>query len=479
MIHGISREARQYAVRELFRRAAVREAFFNSWKIEVQTGWTTVHLPNGTGKFLKFRNGMLPEPRPDQRNYEVARAAWSFTPPEQLRRLVPYFVVPFSNQSPSQITPLFRRVDGGVECDFDLPLSTLLTLSRFEEYSSSVRDEHDRFSASQSLAFREGFLTRPVIDELGLGVEQALSYLLPGWQPEERKLSVKLSHDIDLTGIPSSFRTTIAHTIRRGKPSATLRDLAAKITRLKPTYLDLTRKIVQLSIERDLDSAVYWKAGPPGAHDTGYDPHATRIQEVILWLKDRGVECGVHPGYETFDRPDLLQSEVRIVREAVGERLIGGRQHYLRWKPETWLDWEACELAYDSTVGFPDHVGFRAGTCFPYRPWVLSANREVQLLEIPLIMMDCTPVAYMGLSLQKSLELMDVCLSRCRLVGGTFTVLWHNSTLIDRGYGNLYQEILERLSGSGPFDWRAARLGWRSNSLAAEPREVVSVSPKA
>ena len=43
------------------------------------------------------------------------------------------------------------------------------------------------------------------------------------------------------------------------------------------------------------------------------------------------------------------------------------RQHYLRWRaPTTWQNWEDAGLDYDSTVGYADHVGFRAGTCYEY-----------------------------------------------------------------------------------------------------------------
>ena len=45
-----------------------------------------------------------------------------------------------------------------------------------------------------------------------------------------------------------------------------------------------------------------------------------------------------------------------------------------------WALWEGCGLAYDSTLGYADRTGFRAGTCFPYRPWLLDAAREARCL---------------------------------------------------------------------------------------------------
>jgi hypothetical protein len=335
----------------------------------------------------------------------------------------------------------------------DLPASILLTLSRFEEMQATERDVHGRFSASMSLAARDGFLNRPIVDEYGLALEQALTHLLPRWQPVERKLRVKLSHDIDEVGIPFNFSSAVGHTIRRHKPLATVRDLLGSVVGLSPTYLKLIRSIVRMSLERGLDSAVYWKASRRSPLDSGYDPRHPKVREVISWLHEQGVETGVHPGYETFLSPDRLLREVQILREALGEQPLGGRQHYLRWCPDSWLHWETCGLAYDSTVGYADQIGFRAGTCVPYRPWLLFLNREANLIEIPLLVMDGTLLYYMGLTPRQSLEAVLECVTRCSFIGGVFTLLWHNSSLIDPIYKDLYRNILDTLAGHKKFDY--------------------------
>jgi hypothetical protein len=182
---------------------------------------------------------------------------------------------------------------------------------------------------------------------------------------------------------------------------------------------------------------------------------------VISWLHERGVETGVHPSYETFLSPDRLLQEVQVLREALGEKPLGGRQHFLRWCPDTWLHWESCALAYDSTVGYADQIGFRAGTCIPYRPWLFSLNREANLIEIPLTVMDKTLTHYMGMTAQGSLEAILRCVARCRSVGGVFTLLWHSSTLIDPLYEDLYRRLLDTLVGHERFDWEDASEDFR------------------
>jgi hypothetical protein len=388
-------------------------------------------------------------------NFHTSRASWMLPARDVVTALIPDFVIPFSDVKQDGKRPLFHQVDPEcVECSFDLPLSILLTLSRFEEGLPTERDVHGRFPGSKSVAHREGFLNRPIVDEYGVAFEQALQHLLPAWRPAQRKLRVKLSHDVDDVGIPLRFRTAVGHAVHRRHPAACFRDLFGGLIGLTPTYLQLVEDIARISLARGLDSAVYWKASPPSRRDIAYNPRHPKVRKMVSWLQDHGVETGVHPGYYTFLAPDRLRQEVESLRQVLGPQPLGGRQHFLRWSPETWVHWEACNLAYDSTLGYADQVGFRAGTCIPYRPWLLSFNREAELVEIPLLVMDNTLVDYMGLTPLRSLQVIFDCLARCHCVGGVFTLLWHPRSLIVPDYDDIYGKILDRLAGHEKFDWK-------------------------
>jgi hypothetical protein len=455
----LTREARYYALREIARRAGVTAEFFRSWRVDFRVDEVIVYVEEGTAKHIRFLNG--PEASSQRLatgQYNTARASWMIPPAEPLGRLVPDFVVPFTCEPIGAQRPLFSPIDGnGVKCSVDLLASALLTLSRYEETVSSERDVHGRFPARHSVAVRDGFLDRPIVDEYGLALEQALSYLLPGWQPAERRLCAKISHDIDWTGLPinpTGAALHIGHMIRHRKPLATVRDLLGWAAGLEPAYLKSVREIVRLALERDLDSAVYWMAAPTSLRDSGYDPRHPMIRDVITWLQDQGVEMGIHPGYRTFRSPGQLSREVQTLREALGEQSLGGRQHYLRWCPDTWLHWERCGLVYDTTVGYAEQIGFRAGTCIPYRPWLLAPGREGNLVEIPLLVMDGTLLYHMALTHHESVEAIRRLVGQCRVVGGVFTLLWHNSSLSDPAYGDLYTRILDILAGCEKCDLR-------------------------
>lgn len=446
--------ARLYAIRELAVRAGVSAEFFRKWTFENEDAWTTVKLGSGVAGRIRFPS-FAGQRELQQLKRSTGRATWANEPAWALREKVPDFIIPFVASAEDEREPVFAFSKDCVDFRWDLPSAALWTLSRAEEIVFADRDAHNRFPASASVAAQFDFLSRPIVDEYGFALEQALQCLLPAWQPERRSLRVKLSHDIDVVGIPFELRATTGHTLRRHAPSATISDVLSLFTKGTPAYLQAVERIARLSLEHQLDSAFYWKASGRGPYNSGYDPRHPKIWEVIASLLDRGFECGIHPGYDTFGSAEGVRAEIKILTDVFGQPPRGGRQHYLRWRPETWIHWEACGLSYDSTVGFADRIGFRAGTCIPYRPWILSENRQANLLEVPLIVMDLTLSDYMGLSAEKSFDLTCECIERARLVGGVFTLLWHNNSIYDPGFEDLYARVLKLLSGTPGFDGTA------------------------
>jgi hypothetical protein len=460
-IGAFPRAAAAYGLRELARRAGVPAQLFRTWRLEFESnGSISVFVQPGTRKRIQF-------PQMSRRTWtEIREGAFRTSTvkwiqvPSPVRGLVTDLKIPFSSSLGDDVGPLFLPIQHDcIQCPVDLPASIALTLGRFEETLPGPRDQHGRFSAFSSVAWRDGFLHRPIVDEYGLALEQALTHLLPGWRPAEKRLRVKLGHDVDDIGIPFQLRSSIGHTVRRGRPLATLCDLAAVGLGRKTAYQTLLNEIVQLSLDRGLDSAVYWKASAPSPFDSGYELTDERNLAMRSAFQSHGVEMGVHPSYHTFNSVANLRAEISKLREWLGQFELGGRQDYLRWTPQTWVLWESLGMAYDASVGYADHIGFRAGTSHPYKPWLFSQDREANLLEIPLHAMDTTLLCYMKLDPGQALSKVSDLLARCRSVGGVFTLLWHHTNLMESRQATVYRQLLDQLAGSDAFDWRAHSYG--------------------
>lgn len=447
----ISDAALLYALRELSRRAGVSLEFFSQWQI-TQTEEGLVVRPEHSRR----RSIVFPLSRSGEHGLgRVVRKGWGELGGAKGSSPVADFVVPFSIGNAVDGEPLF--VAHGAEqyrCTEDLLTSILLTLCRAEEREAKLTDLHGRFRASEGIAARNGFLNRPIVDEYGLVFQRVLQAQVPGWTPPLKAVRVKLSHDIDEIGIPFSFRSAVGHIVLRRSLWSGVRDFLSVANDADPGYLDAVERICGLGLERGLRPALYWQSAGTTPFDTGYELHHPKIVRLIRWAMERGLEQGVHPGYKTFRSRVLLQEEVQRIKTALGREKLGGRQHYLRWCPETWSDWESCGLAYDSSVGFVDQAGFRCGTCVPYLPWLLEADRCADLIEIPLIASDGTLVNHMGLGVEASREVVQDLLEKCRNAGGVFTLLWHNTGIFPPCRDH-YLPLLELISGEQDYEWES------------------------
>jgi hypothetical protein len=459
-----------YAIRELGRRAGAAPQWIERWRVRFDGDSVVVYLEPSSDVGISFPHEPdKPLRARDACKREPSRYQW-LLPPHGEQRIVEDFVVPFEERPGDG--SLFVTGAGGVACRADILTATLWMLARTEELVSNARDEHDRIPGESSIASRSATLERPIVDEYGLAFAQAIQAALPSWKPSFPTMRVKLSHDMDLIGIPPSVRTTVGHLYPRKAPAAFVRDLFSACGAGLPAYLQAAFDIAHTSHERGLDSAFYWTASnEPTTWDAGYDVAHPLVRRTIAALADANSEIGLHPAYQTFRSRERLDAEVARLRAIVGNGAIGGRQHYLRWEPSTWKAWEAAGLAYDSTVGYADAMGFRAGTALPYHPWLFDEDRESTLLEIPLLVMDRTPLAYMHLSDGETLDRIANLVRRCKVSGGVFTLLWHNNSIVEPRYRRLYPRILDLFAGAAGYRWE------RDLGIAPLPHVLDSLPP--
>ena len=99
-------------------------------------------------------------------------------------------------------------------------------------------------------------------------------------------------------------------------------------------------------------------------------------------------------------------------------------------------------------MGYADAEGFRCGTCHPFRPFDIGQDLEMNLWEYPLIVMDATLLYYRQMSPEQAVNIILKLAVKCKNVGGTFTLLWHNTSLFDEWepWVATYQQVLYELA---------------------------------
>ena len=340
-----------------------------------------------------------------------------------------------------------RRADGSIIFYADIIAATFFMLSRWEEAVVADRDEHGRFPGRASVAHKQGFLDRPIVDEYALILQEWLQVLLPGWSPSPQRFRVNLTHDIDYLW-SVSWRTLAGDIVKRRDLSQGWKTLRTLLSWEMDPYLAGCYWLADVSERHNFCSAFYFKTADSGPYDSGHNVEDGAVRACVDELLARGHEIGFHPGYSTFDNFANFQKEKAKFDEIFGVEDYGGRQHYLRFSvPETWRMWERAGLKYDSTLGFPDFPGFRCGTCHPYQPFDVIENRQLDIVEVPLIAMDVTLRNYLSLTPQQGKDILLDLAASCQRVGGVFTMLWHNSSIFGpwRAWSKMYADVVQEL----------------------------------
>ena len=242
-------------------------------------------------------------------------------------------------------------------------------LARLEE-RDGTRDRHGRFPGGASALDPLDPPLEHLRDRLGLEP--------PRWGGA--RFAVALTHDVDRPwrwtrrGVRNAAGRLRAQA-RAGAGRDALREArglaALPVHRLRGTDPNWRfNRIAELEAERGARSTYFVLAGH-GHKEDGFAPEVydrlrPRLVETLL---DTGAEVGLHGSYTSAEDPLRLEREAKALQELAGE-LAGQRYHFLRVDPFANLaPLAGLGFRYDSSLGFADAPGFRAGIAHPFRPW--------------------------------------------------------------------------------------------------------------
>ena len=347
--------------------------------------------------------------------------------------------------------------------------SAFFMLSRYEEVvKDDVRDQFDRFPASASLAYQEGFLNRPIVNEYLEILWAAMKRLWPGLKRKKREARILLSCDLD---VPYAWGTkSLIYLIRqmggdlilRKNPVQSIRSglnyfLAKSGNYSFDAFYGMLEWMMDLNEEAGNMVAFYFIAARLAQTDAiridgCYSIDEPVIRDLMRSMSDRGHEIGLHPSYNTYQDQRLTCKEAEKLREVmqeigISQNILGSRQHILRWSsPKTARNLEAADMDYDTTLGFADHAGFRCGVCYEYPFYDVVERRVLKLRERPLVVMEKSVFDknYMGCSYgEDGLYVFEQLKQNCYQFDGDFTILWHNNQFPNRQAMEFYRTVIQ------------------------------------
>jgi hypothetical protein len=333
---------------------------------------------------------------------------------------------------------------------FDVFAASFYLVSRYEEYLPHIRDEHDRFIAEDSLAFKNGFLHKPVVNTWIQWIKVSLHAKYPTLVFAEKKYEFISTIDIDNA---YAYREK-GFTRSVGGYLKSLSDLSIK------DVIERTR--VLLGLEKDpydtydfqldiikkhkLKTIYFFLLGDYGVNDKNLPIESKKFQSLIKMLGDYA-QIGIHPSYGSNSSKEQLKKEVERLSKVLHREITNSRQHFLKLTlPETYRNLIDLDITDDYTMGFASQVGFRASICSPFNFYDLDMELETKLKVHPFAIMEGTLKYYMKIHHEDALLKIKPLIDEVKAVNGQFISLWHNDTLNDQkqwqGWRAVYEEMV-------------------------------------
>jgi hypothetical protein len=335
---------------------------------------------------------------------------------------------------------------------FDLFAASFYLASRYEEYLETRRDAHGRFEPENSLAYKHGFITEPIINQWSWILAKFIRTKYP--QLNFDTITYKHIPTIDID---------VAYAYKGRNMIRFLGASFKSLAKLKIADF-FERFIVCLGLKKDCSDTYsyikYWQdfylcnkpvyfilAGKYSKYDKNLKPSFALMKKLIRQIYGYA-DLGIHPSYYSQRDKVALKNEIDSLNNITGFPVFRSRSHYLRlFIPDTYIKLQQLGIKEDYTMGYASLLGFRAGICSPYFFYNIESEKKMDIQVFPLTIMDGTPNEYMNLSPDRAVDEIKKIINKVKEVRGTLISLWHNSSLGERenwkGWRTVYEQMMK------------------------------------
>ncbi|WP_440880423.1 DUF7033 domain-containing protein [Tenacibaculum sp. C7A-26P2] len=347
--------------------------------------------------------------------------------------------------------PCFFYQGDKSDIPFDIFSASFYLISRYEEYLPHIKDNYERFKASESIAFKNNFLEKPVVDIWAYQFLKELKARYPVYTYKERVFQYISTIDVDNAYAYKykSFARTMGGFLKDIYQLEVFNiwDRLAVIFNLKKDPFDTFQKIIDSKKKHDVRTIFFFLIGNYTSYDTNVSAAKPKFKLLIKDMVDYA-RVGLHPSYYTMKNFEMLKKEKNRLESITNMPVIRSRQHYLRFSlPDTYRKLIDLEVLEDYSMGYASKAGFRASTCTPFYFYDIDFEIQTPLKIFPFAVMDTTLNDYMKLTPKRALGKISDLKKEVKKVNGYFITLFHNESLSNyqrwRGWSRLYDSMLK------------------------------------
>ena len=272
---------------------------------------------------------------------------------------------------------------------YDIFAAAFVLLSRYEEFLPHVKDSAGRFPAAESLGYQQGFLEQPVIDMWAMIFKAQLADRFPGYkwaddQPYKMQalIDVEQAYDFYQIGIMRELGGIFSD-LSKLHISRIWGRLRVNLGLRKDPY-DTFSWLINVQKKASHKFIYFFQVGDYSTYTKNIRYNKGRFRELIKMVGDYA-QIGLLFSKEALGNPKQMKIEKRRIEGITNKPLNAVRcTNHMISLPEHYREMVQEEAENDYSMGYPDTLGFRAGTCTPFLFYDMDYESPTPLLIHPV-----------------------------------------------------------------------------------------------
>ena len=286
--------------------------------------------------------------------------------------------------------PAFFKTGPESRLPFDIFAASFYLISRYEEYLPHIKDELGSYTPYQSLAYKNSFLEKPIIDLWAVRLKDQLNSLFP----DLSHISWKKPKFLPLISVVNPFQ------YKNKSLLFCLSDFLSFVWKLD-FFLIAEQFLVLFGLKKDPydnfdelerlfnDFKIYPQyfflfAKNPN-FERGLSIYKTAYRELVKHVADYN-KVSLLVSYDAQNDPSILAKERKILKKLIHQQILSVRFNFgLFSSAKAYYGLISEELEEDYSMGYNDEIGYRASTAVPFYFYDLNNDLQTSLKINPVV----------------------------------------------------------------------------------------------
>lgn len=286
--------------------------------------------------------------------------------------------------------PCFFKSSGASCIPYDIFAASFYLLTRYEEVQVNLKDEMGRYSPEQSLAYKNGFLSVPVVDHWIFRLHKTMDVFFldfppikkdkPRWNPLFEIATPYRYLQRSAFNVFSDFIVALG----RFQLLNVFKQFFV-LLRLRKDPYDNYSQLEKLSKRYNFEPYFFVLYSDNTLYESTTSIHNSVYQRLIKGLSDFA-NVFLLLSYNAKRSSTILKKDKKNLRELTHRTIKAVRMHrglVDSAKIYNWLVEE--EIQADYSMGYHNTLGYRAGTSVPFYYYDLSNELQLPLMLYPVV----------------------------------------------------------------------------------------------